>query len=70
MIKYRRLKYLGKGSYGAAILVELKSNPSTKYVMKEIVVGHLKDKDRLTATKEAEVLNQMKHSNITTYIER
>lgn len=24
----------------------------------------------MTATKEAEVLNQMKHSNITTYIER
>jgi hypothetical protein len=37
---YKRLKYLGKGSYGAALLVEQKST-GVKYVMKEIVIGHL-----------------------------
>ena len=50
MIKYRRLKYLGKGSYGAAILVELKSNPSTKYVMKEIIIGNTNTTANTTTT--------------------
>jgi len=37
--KYKKVKYLGKGSYGAAILVELKSDPSKTFVIKEIVIG-------------------------------
>jgi hypothetical protein len=37
--KYKKIKYLGKGSYGAAILVELKSDPSQTFVIKEIVIG-------------------------------
>ena len=53
--KYKRLKYLGKGSYGAAILVELRSDPKQKFVIKEIVIGHLKDEEQATAKKEAEV---------------
>lgn len=67
--KYKRLKYLGKGSYGAAILVELRSNPSQKFVIKEIVIGHLKLAEQNAAKSEAEVLHQMNHSNITMYIE-
>ncbi|KAJ1429395.1 kinase-like domain-containing protein, partial [Ochromonadaceae sp. CCMP2298] len=67
--KYRRLKYLGKGSYGAAILVELRSNASQRFVIKEIVIGHLKPAEQASAKAEAEVLHQMNHSNITMYIE-
>ena len=67
--KYKKLKYLGKGSYGAAILVELRSNPAQKFVVKEIVIGHLKPPEQAAARKEAEVLHQMNHSNITLYIE-
>lgn len=67
--KYKRLKYLGKGSYGAAILVELRSNPSQRFVIKEIVIGHLKPAEQAAAKSEAEVLAQMNHSNITMYIE-
>ena len=67
--KYKRLKYLGKGSYGAAILVELRANPNQKFVVKEIVIGHLKESEQAAAKKEAEVLHQMTHSNITMYIE-
>lgn len=67
--KYRKVRYLGKGSYGAAILVESRANPSEKYVMKEIVVGHLKSDDQSAAMSEAKVLQQMNHSNITMYIE-
>lgn len=47
--KYRKIKYLGKGSYGAAILVELRSDPSAKFVIKEIVIGHLKEKEQISA---------------------
>ena len=67
--KYKRLKYLGKGSYGAAILVELRSDPKQKFVIKEIVIGHLKEDEQAAARKEAEVLHQMQHSNITMYVE-
>lgn len=67
--KYRKIKYLGKGSYGAAILVELRSDPSKKFVIKEIVIGHLKPAEQQSAKNEAEVLHQMNHSNITMYIE-
>jgi len=67
--KYKRVKYLGKGSYGAAILVELRSDPKQKFVIKEIVIGHLKDEEQAAARKEAEVLHQMQHSNITMYVE-
>mmetsp|Transcript_10718 Transcript_10718/g.17474 ORF Transcript_10718/g.17474 Transcript_10718/m.17474 type:complete len:1278 (-) Transcript_10718:2028-5861(-) len=67
--KYKRLKYLGKGSYGAAILVELRSNPSQRFVIKEIVIGHLKPAEQASAKSEAEVLQIMNHSNITMYIE-
>lgn len=67
--KYRKLKYLGKGSYGAALLVELRADPSQKFVIKEIVIGHLKPAEQQAAKNEAEVLHQMNHSNITTYVE-
>lgn len=67
--KYRKLKYLGKGSYGAALLVELRANPTQKFVIKEIVIGHLKPAEQKAAKSEAEVLHKMAHSNITMYIE-
>ena len=67
--KYKKIKYLGKGSYGAALLVNLRANEKKKFVIKEIVVGHLKESEQRAAMMEAEVLSQMQHSNITMYIE-
>lgn len=67
--KYKKGKYLGKGSYGAAILVGLKADPSQKYVIKEIAIERLNESEREAALMEATVLNQMNHSNITRYIE-
>jgi serine/threonine protein kinase len=67
---YKKIKYLGKGSYGAALLVEHRaSNPPALYVMKEIIIGHLSNDAKTKAKLEAEVLHKMTHSNITTYIE-
>ena len=40
--KYTTIKYLGKGSYGSALLVCLAAEPSQRFVMKEVVIGHLK----------------------------
>ena len=97
LLKYPHF-FTGKGSYGAAILVELKANTSQKFVVKEIVIGHLKTQEQVSdrsllktmirsfhsltyislamrgtvqeaAKKEADVLHQMSHSNITMYIE-
>jgi len=60
---------LGKGSYGAAILVELRTKPSQELVVKEIVISHLKEQEQIDAQKEADLLHQMAHSNITMYVE-
>ena len=49
--KYKKVKYLGKGSYGAAILVSLRGNEKKKFVIKEIVVGHMKESEQLSAEK-------------------
>jgi hypothetical protein len=52
--KYKKIKYLGKGSYGAAILVELRADAMQKFVIKEIVIGHLKQaeqEERATAQR-------------------
>ena len=67
--KYKKVKYLGKGSYSGTVLVELRSNPAQKFVIKEIVIGHLKPAEQKAAKNEADVLHQMSHSNITMYIE-
>jgi NIMA (never in mitosis gene a)-related kinase len=69
MLKYRKIKVLGKGSYGSALLVELKANPIKKFVVKEIAIGHLKPAEQKAAKSEADVLHQMSHSNITMYVE-
>lgn len=67
--KYKKVKYLGKGSYGAAILVHLRSNKNETFVIKEIVIGHMKDDERESTMNEVEVLRQMHHSNIAMYVE-
>ena len=66
--KYRRIKYLGKGSYGAAILAQLRAT-GQHFVIKEIVIGHLSAGEQAAARKEASVLHALSHSNITMYVE-
>lgn len=67
--KYKKVKYLGKGSYGAAILVHLRSNKAEKFVIKEIVIGHMPESEKESTMNEVEVLRQMHHSNIAMYVE-
>lgn len=67
--KYKHIKGLGRGAFGSATLVELRSNRSKKYVIKEIDLAPLRADEIPLAKAEAEVLKNMNHSNITTCIE-
>jgi len=65
--KYTTVKTLGQGSYGKALLV--RSRNGTMYVMKEIQIGHLSNKEKEASVAEATVLSKMHHSNICAYVE-
>ena len=67
--EYKKVKYLGKGSYGAAILVHLRRNKQEKFVIKEVVIGHMKEVEKESTMNEVAVLRQMHHSNIAMYKE-
>ena len=60
---YRRLKTLGKGAYGEAVLVVRRSD-SAKFVIKEVQAGHMSDEELAKAQQEASVLRRLSHSNI------
>jgi NIMA (never in mitosis gene a)-related kinase len=69
MENYKVIKVLGQGSFGKALLVCDKRNKKRKFVVKEVVIGHLSAVDKAKAEAEADVLKQMKHSNIISYVE-
>ena len=52
--KFVRLKVLGKGSFGSAILVQRKPD-SKNFVIKEIDVSRMPKQERETAEQEAKV---------------
>eukprot|EP00039_Didymoeca_costata_P002695 m.61962 g.61962 ORF g.61962 m.61962 type:complete len:1230 (-) comp11469_c0_seq2:108-3797(-) len=68
MLKYQRIKTVGEGSYGKAVLVKNKAS-SQKYVVKEVNVLKMHKQEREEARKEVQVLARMKHPNIVAYIE-
>ena len=67
MHRYKRVQELGRGSFGAAILV--RDAAGIAFVVKEIPIGHLSSLERDATEKEAHLLSQMHHSNIVTYVE-
>lgn len=68
MENYSRIKKIGEGSFGQALLVKRKKD-GRQYVIKEINVSKMDRKGREEARKEVKVLSQMKHPNIVTYQE-
>ncbi|CAM9591956.1 unnamed protein product, partial [Phaeothamnion confervicola] len=70
MQRYKKIKELGSGSFGCAILVQDRQVPGRLYVIKEIVVGSLSSRELEAAEKEALLLSQMHHSNIVKYFDR
>ena len=68
MERYRKLKVIGKGSFGYAVLVQSVADRQT-YVMKIIDVSKMDRKQREDAINEVHVLKAMRHPYIITYKE-
>ncbi|MBN3308498.1 NEK1 kinase, partial [Amia calva] len=68
MDKYTKVNKIGEGSFGKAILVKSKED-GTQYVIKEISISRMSNKERQESRREVAVLANMKHPNIVQYKE-
>ncbi|GAB1293181.1 Nek1 protein [Apodemus speciosus] len=68
MEKYVRLQKIGEGSFGKAVLVK-STEDGRHYVIKEINISRMSDKERQESRREVAVLANMKHPNIVQYKE-
>ncbi|KAL8617037.1 hypothetical protein ACOMHN_014208 [Nucella lapillus] len=68
MNRYQRVRQVGEGAFGKAILVRNKKS-NQQCVIKEINILKMSPKEREESKKEVAVLAQLKHPNIVTYIE-
>ncbi|XP_061883932.1 serine/threonine-protein kinase Nek1 isoform X3 [Entelurus aequoreus] len=68
MDKYEKVKKIGEGSFGKAALVKSKED-GHQYVIKEISISGMSEKERRESRKEVAVLANMSHPNIVLYRE-
>ncbi|CAJ1059944.1 serine/threonine-protein kinase Nek1 isoform X2 [Xyrichtys novacula] len=68
MDKYEKVKKIGEGSFGKAVLVKSKED-GHQYVIKEIGISGMSSKERQESRKEVAVLANMSHPNIVQYKE-
>ncbi|XP_051472416.1 serine/threonine-protein kinase Nek1 isoform X5 [Apus apus] len=68
MDKYIKVRKIGEGSFGKAILVKAKEDDQ-QYVIKEINISKMSNKEREESRREVAVLANMKHPNIVLYRE-
>ncbi|KAM9848260.1 serine/threonine-protein kinase Nek1 [Aulostomus maculatus] len=68
MDKYDKVKKIGEGSFGKAILVKSKED-GHQYVIKEIGISGMSSRERQESRKEVAVLANMSHPNIVQYKE-
>ncbi|NXU97438.1 NEK1 kinase, partial [Cettia cetti] len=68
MDRYIKVRKIGEGSFGKAILVKAKEN-GQQYVIKEINISKMSNKEREESRREVAVLANMKHPNIVLYRE-
>lgn len=66
MDNYTRVRKIGEGSYGRALLVKGRQD-GRQYVIKVINLVKMDRRGREEARREVKVLSQMKHPNIVTY---
>jgi NIMA (never in mitosis gene a)-related kinase 1/4/5 len=66
MEAFQRVKVIGKGAFGAAVLVK---RGGSQYVIKEVLLEGLSAKDKLEAQNEAKVLKQLGHPSIVKYVD-
>ncbi|KAA6370159.1 MAG: putative NEK/NEK1 protein kinase, partial [Streblomastix strix] len=65
---YIRQRVVGRGSFGAAVLVKHKQNGRI-YIMKEINISNLPQKEKQESINEIRILAKLKHPNIVSYRE-
>ncbi|KAM4739512.1 serine/threonine-protein kinase Nek1 isoform 2-T2 [Anableps anableps] len=68
MEKYEKVKQIGEGSFGKAILVK-STEDGRQYVIKEIGISGMSSKERQESRREVAVLANMSHPNIVQYKE-
>ncbi|KAH7823825.1 putative Protein kinase RNA-like endoplasmic reticulum kinase-like B (PERK-like B) [Monocercomonoides exilis] len=68
MDRYIRQKVVGRGSFGAAVLVKHKGN-GRLYIMKEINISQLSKKEKEESINEIRILSKLRHPNIVSYRE-
>ena len=60
---YHKIKILGKGSFGKAILVEWESDNSLA-VIKQIDLSEMNKEEEIEALQEAKIMEPLWHQNI------
>ncbi|KAA6403113.1 MAG: putative serine/threonine-protein kinase Nek1 [Streblomastix strix] len=68
MDRYIRQKVVGRGSFGAAVLVKSKVNQRL-YILKEINIQQMSKKEKEESINEIRVLSKLRHPNIIAYRE-
>uniref|UniRef100_A0A8K9XSD5 non-specific serine/threonine protein kinase n=1 Tax=Oncorhynchus mykiss TaxID=8022 RepID=A0A8K9XSD5_ONCMY len=68
MDNYEKVRKIGEGSFGKAILVKSRDD-GKQYVIKEIGISRMSSKERQESRKEVAVLANMSHPNIIQYKE-
>ena len=68
MYKYRKVKIVGKGSFGYAVLVESKKSKK-QYIMKIIDISKMDQKQIEEALMEVQLLKIMRYPYVVTYRE-
>lgn len=66
--EYRRVRIVGQGSFGVAVLYE-KKNDGSHVVIKQINLSDLASAEREMAMNEVEVFSQLHHPNIIQYFD-
>ena len=61
---YKKIKILGEGSYGKAILVKSNSPGNTLYVMKTIPMNNMSEESKKKTYGEVKILQRLNHPNI------
>ena len=66
MDRYQKVRVVGKGAFGAAILVNARGS-GKQYVIKQVDVSRMKPKEHDEAKKEIKLLAAFNHPNIVRY---
>jgi NIMA (never in mitosis gene a)-related kinase len=66
--QYSRIRVIGKGSFGQAVLVR-RVNDGGLFVIKEVNVSHLSRKAQVEALNEVKILSALAHPDIVEYHE-